>query len=349
MNKPPNIHRCRQLIENAVKKIDLDLSGLVVLTEAASGYYLLTSLIAALSHAQKVYALTRDSRFGLAKDIVKSTLELSIHWQVESKIEIFQSRTDKRISQADIVTNLGFIRPLDKTFISRLKKSVVIPLMWATWEWRPAELDLMECRKQNIPVLGTNENHGLLNTFDYIGYLALKLLLECDIEIIKSKILIIGSNDFAVKAIHTLSIAGATVYQLNNPDMLESMVVDLDAIVVVEHHSKDILLGSPTTISFQDIYNLNKGITIVHICGNINTEELKNSDLKSIPELVAPPGVMSVTTDYLGPKPLIDLHTAGLKVGEALARNRSYHKDAFQVEIDTLNTCAFAQGFEGYH
>ena len=31
---------------------------------------------------------------------------------------------------------------------------------------------------------------------------------------------------------------------------------------------------------------------------------------------------MSVTTDYVGPKPVIDLHTAGLKVGEMMVRQR---------------------------
>jgi hypothetical protein len=31
---------------------------------------------------------------------------------------------------------------------------------------------------------------------------------------------------------------------------------------------------------------------------------------------------MTVTTDYLGPKPVIDLHAAGLKAGEVVARSR---------------------------
>ncbi len=349
MTVPKNINRCRRLIENAINRFDMDLSGLVVLTEAASGYYMLTCLIAALGRADRVLAVTKDSRFGKSTDIVKSTMELAARWQVDSQIEIIQSRFDTNVSQADIVTNLGVVRPLDKTFLGQLKSGAVVSLMWETWEWRPEELDLVECRKRNIPVLGTNEHHHHLNTFDYIGHIALKQLFECHIEIFNSNILVLGSDEFARNTARTLSSGGAKVHLLEKEEALESKIAELDAIVVVEHHSRDILLGSPATLSFQEMYKLNPGLVLVHICGKINIEELEASNLKLTPESVAPIGFMSVATDYLGPKPLIDLHTAGLKVGEVLARKRSRGKHAFQIENEALNACEFAQGFDGYH
>jgi hypothetical protein len=58
---------------------------------------------------------------------------------------------------------------------------------------------------------------------------------------------------------------------------------------------------------------------------------------------------MSVATDYLGPKPLIGLHTAGLKVGETLARARIQGLSALQAEYATLRRLPIAQGFPGYH
>lgn len=58
---------------------------------------------------------------------------------------------------------------------------------------------------------------------------------------------------------------------------------------------------------------------------------------------------MSVGTDYLGPKPLIDLHTAGLKVGERLAYARARGLPAREGEFTVLRETPLAQGFSGYH
>jgi len=71
--------------------------------------------------------------------------------------------------------------------------------------------------------------------------------------------------------------------------------------------------------------------------------------LRCYPDRFALPGHMSVTTDYIGPKPLIDLHAAGLKVGQELARVRAKGLSAPQVESEVLRLAPIAQGFAGYH
>ena len=47
----------------------LDLTQLVVYTEAASGTYLHTPILAACAGAERVYALARDSSYGSAADV----------------------------------------------------------------------------------------------------------------------------------------------------------------------------------------------------------------------------------------------------------------------------------------
>ena len=49
---------------------------------------------------------------------------------------------------------------------------------------------------------------------------------------------------------------------------------------------------------------------------------VKKSGIKVWPKNIAAFGYMSVTTEYVGAKPLVDLHTAGLKVGETSCRSR---------------------------
>jgi len=61
---------------------------------------------------------------------------------------------------------------------------------------------------------------------------------------------------------------------------------------------------------------------VVHVCGALDTEAVAAADLSCLPSDPAPFGSMSYTTGYLGPRPVIDLHAAGLRVGELLARRR---------------------------
>lgn len=63
-----NPYRVRRLIEDAIKFNKLDLTNLVVFTEAASRNYVVTPIIAAMAGA-KVYAITSDSPYGKAKDV----------------------------------------------------------------------------------------------------------------------------------------------------------------------------------------------------------------------------------------------------------------------------------------
>ena len=50
-----NIKRIEKLIPDAIDTYDLDLSGLTVFTEAASGNYVVTPLIAALAGSDRVF------------------------------------------------------------------------------------------------------------------------------------------------------------------------------------------------------------------------------------------------------------------------------------------------------
>jgi len=56
---------------------------------------------------------------------------------------------------------------------------------------------------------------------------------------------------------------------------------------------------------------------IIHISGNVNFERL---NCKFIPNSPAKFGYMSFTTDFIDPKAIVDLHTAGFLVGEGMVK-----------------------------
>ncbi len=351
-----NIDRCHRLVRNAIDTFALDLSGMIVLTEAASGFYALTPVIAALAGAEKVFCLTRDSAYATATDAISQTTELAQKSGLADRIEILPTRTDRRITDADIVTNLGFVRPIDPPLIARLHPQAVVPLMWETWEYRAADLDLQCCRNKDIPVLGTNEHHPDLQTFRYVGWLAAKLLLSADIEIMGVRIAVLGSGPMAAHTATVLHECGADVVAIevaatgiDDVEHAIDKIIDSDATVVVEHQYMGALFSDDGGIDSLRLSRHNPGHVVVHICGRADRRHLTELGIRCTPEAFAAPGRMSVTTDYVGPKPLIDLHTAGLKVGAEMAARRSQFQTSFEVEMDVLRCCTLAHGFSGYH
>ena len=351
-----NIKRIEKLIPDAIDTYELDLSGLTVFTEAASGNYVVTPLIAALAGADRVFAITRDSRYGKAVDVRTFTLELAKKWGVGDRIEVVSDKAPSILSQVDIVTNLGFVRPIDKNMIAHLKPTAVLPLMWETWEFREADLDLAECRRVGIMVMGTNEREVGLDLFTYVGYLAVKLAFELEIEIYRSKIVVVGSGVFGESSIKAFDKLEAHIryIDLSTGDSLEtqsakSTLRDADLVVLVEHHSQACLIGSAGQITVDELLALSPHMSIVHIAGNINREEIDNAAVPCLPQKSAAPGYMSVTTDYLGPKPVIALHTAGLKIGEAMARARLAGLDPIEAEKKVLRDLPLAMGFGPPH
>src|SRR5262249_13151350 len=69
--------RLTRLIHRAIERCALNLGGLTVLTEAASGAYVVTPVLAALAGADRVFAITRSTRYGSVEEIRESTLALA--------------------------------------------------------------------------------------------------------------------------------------------------------------------------------------------------------------------------------------------------------------------------------
>lgn len=352
-----NIERIEKLIGDAINTYDLDLSGLTVFTEAASGNYVVTPLIAALAGADRVFAITRDSKYGKAADIRNFTLELAQRWGVEDQIEVVSDKSPAILSQVDIVTNLGFVRPIDRSMIAHLKPTAVLPLMWEPWEFREADLDLSECRRMGIAVLGTNEREPRLDLFAYVGYLAVKLAFELEIEVYRSKIVIVGSGVFGESCVSAFDKLEADIKYIDlstsgnslEAESVKSTLRDADLVVLTEHHSPVCLISSGGQLTVDELLMLSSHLSIVHIAGNINREEINNAAIPCVPRESAAPGHMSVTTDYLGPKPVIALHTAGLKVGEEMARTRLAGLDPIETEKKVLRDLPLAMGFDTSH
>ncbi len=349
MRRIDNCVRVKRLIDSAIADFSLDLRGISVLTEAASGPFVVTPLIAALAGAKQTIAVTKDSAYGTATDIGEYTKQWARKLGVAERIEVTAKPAYMYANSVDLVTNLGFVRPIDKKFVKLLSAKAVISLMWESWEFRDEDIDLAACWKKGIPVLGTCETHPRLQTYRYVGLVALKLLLEANIEVFKSNILLVGSGHFAEETKAVLHLNGCHLMHVepdnnwdNNDQNVARFIKAADAIVLVEHKARFCLLGGETGLPLDWFDNC--GAVIIHLCGNIDEAGLLKHGLSKLPARKVAPGFMTLTTDYVGPRPVIDLHTAGLKVGEVMARAKRENLSLARIEERALMESP-AQGF----
>ena len=101
---------------------------------------------------------------------------------------------------------------------------------------------------------------------------------------------------------------------------MEENLSSMDAVVVAEHRSGLEAIGDNGGIPAQFLQKHN--IALIHISGNVDTSNINYWNLKKHPPRIVNQGYMTVSTSYVGPKPVIDLHCAGLRVGADALRCR---------------------------
>lgn len=343
-------------IKKLINDLNLDLHGLTVLTELASGPYLFNLKLSLIAGA-KVICVGKDSDFGNFEKINKDLKKILNKEELE-KIQIFKNECPKNLlSTIDIVSNSSFLRPINSKIITNLKKTCVITLMWETWEFRKSDLDLECCQKNNIPVIGTNENFKEIKMFGYNIFIFFKLLFELNLEIYNNRLAVVGSGPSCKPIIDGLKKLNCNFFWVNDKLSEDSFcsyenidklleINHLDAIVFIEHSNPLELIGSNAKVSFKDLKIRFPNLKIGHICGNIDTNDLINSSITYYPKKIAPFGYMSYQAYHLGVQPVIELFGAGLKVGEIASRER-LKGSTIENSIKATVKYGIGQDFEG--
>ena len=332
------LRRIYKIAREYISEFDLNLKDLTVFTEAASGYYLFTSIICSMANAKMVYAITKDSVWGKAEDIKSQTRRLAYQWGCEDNIKVVEEKSAEIISMCDIITNTGFVRPIDDQIISWMKATAVVPLMWETWEYRPGEIDLDSCREKGILVMGTDEENRLAR-FQFSGYLAWHLLFKSKIEVFKNRIFIFGSGPIG-KAVNEVFYNNKIEYRWSSFDpsppgkfkefyipsndkaAILAFISSADAIICVEHFYNKPVIAENGVVTPEEILQANDTALLLYLCGSIDYEKIKALGITIYPDRKVPFGYYTTSSYELGPRAVLQLSVAGLKVGEAMARAR---------------------------
>ena len=311
-------------IKKIVNRTKLNLSGLTIITECATGIYACTPIIALLAGARQVICFGKDSRYGTFSSAKEDVIKLAQIMSLQQRSLIITEREEvltDYLRKADIVTNSGHVRPLDKKKLMNLKQNTVIPLMYDSWEFRKTDIDLAYCKEKSIAVAGTNERHPDINVFNYLGPLIAKVLLNSSMEIIENKYLIVCDNDFTEYIAKSLLSLGAEVYYYPDRHFTE-----LDGIIFAHTPSK---CGGNLEIDYS-IFPKNVSICI-HAWGDVNRSLFDN--VAWFPEPEQQEGYMGVSLSDIGVETVVRLQTGGLKVAELLLKNETDYDNVELVQL----------------
>jgi hypothetical protein len=307
--------RLVRLMAAAIERCQLDLAGQVVLTEAATGAYAVTPVLAALAGAQ-VCALAAATRYATAEELAAGTVALARLAGVADRIELIPAKTPAVAGAADIVTNSGQVRPINAAMVGQLKPSAVIPLMYESWEYRGADVDLEACRSRGIPVAGTNEKHPAVDVFSFLGPMAAKQLHDAGIAVYDSDIVLLCDNPFAPFIASYLRDCGARVVQVAEL-AAAALAGPPDAVLLALRPAAEPVLGAAAVTALGE---LAPGTVLVQYWGDADRAAAAAAGVPVWPPEAPHPGHMGVLPSAVGPEPIVRLQAGGLKVGEVLAR-----------------------------
>ncbi|HJU16610.1 MAG TPA: hypothetical protein VJ770_09070 [Stellaceae bacterium] len=315
---PPGFSAIRlvALMRRAIAATGLDLSDMTVLTEAASGAYGVTPIIAAMAGARRVHAFTRPSRYGSVLDVTDWTSQLATAAGVAAHIDIIEEVSPNILGNVDIVTNSGHLRPLTTDLIDHLPDSAVIALMFEAWEFRSEDIDLQACRRRCIPVVGVNERHEAVDVFSFLGPLCAKELHDCGLAVCRNRIALICDNEFTEPIMRGLVGLGAHVDAFEN---VAAMYPDeWDAVVVALLPACEPRIGYAEARHFAAM--IPPEAVIVQFWGDMDRQAIMSQSLNVWPTQPPPAGHMAVLLSQIGPEPIVRLQTGGLRAAEWVRR-----------------------------
>src|SRR5215467_13004093 len=291
--------RLVRLMGTAVERCRLDLTGLAILTEAASGPYAVTPVLAAMAGGT-VYALAGPSKYATAEELRKVTRELAQIAGVADRITLAEKKEPAIVGSVDIVTNSGQVRPIDARMVAQLKPTCVVPLMYEAWEYRSTDVDAGACRSRGIAVAGTNERHPAVDVFSFLGPMAVKQLHDAGIAVYGSRLVLLCDNAFAPFITQGLRNVGAEVSEARRLTH-EVLGEHCDAVLLARQP------GAGSALSAAEVRVLSEqapGAVLVQYWGDVDRSALAAAGVPTWPERPPRVGHMGVLPSAVGPEPV---------------------------------------------
>ncbi|GEM_PF-800527 len=322
-----------RLARKAVERTRLDLTGLRVLTEASVGYRRITPVIAALAGADAVFAVGRDSARASRRQAEEQTAYLAALARVDDRVTLLSTRLQAPLDTIDVVTDLPGVRPVDESILRTVAESAAVTLMRGTERWSPADVDVATCRRRGIAVAGVDEE--AVGLYRYLPLEILAGLLDLGVEVAGSTLVVAGGGAGYAYVVQALGRLGARVLvaapetagrielfggerigETLGDESVIGRLAEADALVLCPGPRGERWVGPGAVVDAARLAAAAPHLAVAGSGAEADVRALASAGLRC-----RPAGDTPDLFDLL-PQPLVALHTAGLKVGEVMARAR---------------------------
>jgi hypothetical protein len=311
-------------IKEWIQRMDLNLTGMNVLTEAATGNFAASPSVALMAGAQHVFAWARDSRHGSAEAGVKQVRGLLSSAGISEKRVTFacNQRPQEHVAASDLILNSGHVRPINRLLLNSARtKKTTVALMYDAWEFRDTDVDLGACSEAGIGLAGVNESDEQINIFKTCGQLALKMAFDAGYEVAFNRILVWSDDQFGRVVADAFRQAQANeVLTTTEVRILKQESGRLDFIFICDYCEEHEIIGTNGILPISALSLSGCMPGIVHLCGALDAKWGAAQGLNVYPLRRGMAKKMTFTLDELGPSVSIGLQVAGIRAAVACHR-----------------------------
>lgn|GEM_PF-2404938 len=312
-----------RLIEQSIKDFKLDLKDCNILLPAMLAEPALAPVMASLAGAANVYIPAKNL------EIVNKTSFFINELDLKNRITFVEKETPQILSDLNIVIKGEGVSYIDSEFISALNEDSVISIFPKNFDFENIEgIDLEGCAEKNIPVVAVDPNDKTLMLNKYFAHLTVKRCFQANVDILNSKILLVGNGDLMETILSLLKTMGAVVYAAYTDRPQDQLYIlkhlhEVETVIIADYPQKsELVLGSNGFINIADLVDMNPEARVIHISGKMEINPLAFNRVLYTPEVITQ-NSLNIKAGDLGLKAISDLTAAVMKVAQTVTKSKS--------------------------
>lgn len=327
-------------IKNSIKTFELDLTDLNVFVPILSKYSSVFPIMASLAGAKEVFAITDDL------DTINRTAMYQQQYDWETEVNFINDINQQMLPKLDIIVKGDDTSYFDKKIINFIKQDCVISYFSQNFDFSAVSgIDVESCTEKNIKILLLNPNCKELGLFKHLSHLILKRCYENEINLFKSKILLLGGGELTENILSILKSVGANVFSASttrpeDKDYALRHISDAEALIICEYPTNSAsIIGNNGFLNISEIKEKNSEIKIMHLSGRIEMNPLILSGLEYYPDTIIQ-NSLNLNIRETGLKLISDTAAAILKSAESLIKypNKSIQFNDSVVSFRVANS-----------
>ncbi len=313
--------------------MDVDLTGLVVLTGACGAYEEALATVAGLAGAARVIAVCQESKKrSQANAAAHNALPLAVFANVAGRVETL-IRVDRACwPDVDILVSCPGLGPVTRSVVERLPPTAVVALMAEPWEIRPDLVDVEACGQMGIKIAAPNLGHPSIDLLPELAQRCCRLVSDAGVEPRGTRIAVLCDTPCGPFIERALTDRGAVDVQVFTHPMLLTRAA-WDAVVVALRPSSSPPMDIKGLAAVMDKAG---GAKLVQFSGEIDRVAANYFGFQVWPQRKPWRGRPGIAAEVLGPSAMVRRLVGGLKAAEAALHGAKLGSDEIGFVADRI-------------